>query len=117
MVYSGIFPGESVDVLVVELRMLLELVVVVDPAMVVLVEYRGQRDVRCEIDYSALVAFGSQFYWRSVLHGLVHFGPMDLGRQVRRFSARGVEAFDEVLCIVLIRSIRSDKVSLCANKY
>lgn len=39
VVDSGIFPGESVDILVVELGMLLEGVIVVDAPLVVLVEH------------------------------------------------------------------------------
>lgn len=39
VVDSGIFPGESVDILVVELGVLLESVIVVDAPLVVLVEH------------------------------------------------------------------------------
>ena len=46
MVDSRVLPGKSIDVFIVELRMLLELVIVVDPRLAILVEYRRKWEVR-----------------------------------------------------------------------
>lgn len=46
MVNSRILPGECIYVFVVELRVLVELVVVVDAALAILIEHGRKREVR-----------------------------------------------------------------------
>jgi len=49
-VLAAVFPSERMDVFVVELSVLLELFVVVDPPVMVLVPERGKRKVSSQID-------------------------------------------------------------------
>jgi hypothetical protein len=49
-VLTAVFPSERIDVFVVELSVLLELFVVVDPPVMVLVLERGKRKVSGQID-------------------------------------------------------------------
>ncbi len=86
VVYSRILPGESVYVLVLELGVLLQLIIVIDTTVVVLVKRRGKRNVRAKVDDGALVGFGSHLDRPGFLNILVHFGSMNLGRQIRRLS-------------------------------
>lgn len=59
LINASIFPGKSIDVLVVELLVLLELVVVVDTPVVVLVEESGQGQVGGKILNSCEERFGT----------------------------------------------------------
>lgn len=58
---AGVFPGEGVDVLVVELGVFWELVVVVDAPVVVLVKEGGQGEVSGEVLDGGVEGFGADF--------------------------------------------------------
>lgn len=81
VVDTGIFPVESVDVLVLELRVLGKLIVVVDTVVVVLVKGRWERKVGAKVDDGRFVCLGLNLragFLNSVAHLLSVLG----GRQV-----------------------------------
>lgn len=51
-----IFPGKSVEVVVIKLGMFLELIVVVYASLVVLIECTGKWEIRIEVDYGRLIS-------------------------------------------------------------
>lgn len=78
-VYTRIFPSESVDVLIVELLMLLELVVIVDSPVVILIEERGQRKIGREVENGSVESLGSDLGGGSL--NSVSESIRDVGRQ------------------------------------
>lgn len=59
-IHTRILPGESVDVLVLELGVLLEGVIVVDTPVVVLVEERGQREIGRQVHNGRIECLGAK---------------------------------------------------------
>lgn len=100
MVNSRVLPGECIYVFIVELRMLVELIVVVDAALAVLIEHGRKREVRAQVDNGALVRFGTKLDWDRMLDGLMPVKSMHLRRQVGGFGTRRIKTFDEVLGII-----------------
>lgn len=98
MVDTGIFPGEGVDVLLVELGMFGEELVVADTPVVVLVEERRQGQVRREVDNGRLVCLGPDF-WDGALDGLGELCAVVGWREVRGLGQGSVQTGDGVVVV------------------
>ena len=96
VIYTRVFPGECVDVLILKLGVLGEHVIVVDPVVVILIESAWKRQVSAEVNHSRLVSLGSNLSC-ALLDGSVNFILVASRAEVRRFGERCIQLLDSSL--------------------
>jgi len=96
-VNAGVFPGEGIDVFVIELSVFLELIIIVDPPVVVLVEEGREGKVGREVLHSGEECLGTDLGSRALNGTRKGISALVCGYQARRLGHEGVNPLNDFM--------------------